>query len=160
MGKSRLSCMFLIQEYGYFTILYISWLEAYAMCASQYFESESVLWLHVREAIRKKNICQFGLFPNCLEPPLSTLLSFLDAFEELFVYQILYKLGFSKISNVSHYPPFSLENVQTKKEKCHLSHVMRHMSCVTWTKWWRLSVEGLLSTGPTHLVSEKTPFHN
>ena len=41
---------------------------------------------------------------------------------------------------------------------CHVSrHVSRHMSCVTCqmslfffrTKWWSLSVEGLLSMGPT-----------
>ena len=42
---------------------------------------------------------------------------------------------------------------------CHMSHVTCHMSCVTcivshvtWEKstiWWSLSVEGLLSTGPT-----------
>ena len=29
---------------------------------------------------------------------------------------------------------------------CHVSHVMCHFF---WTKWWSLSVEGLLSTGPT-----------
>ena len=43
---------------------------------------------------------------------------------------------------------------------CHVSRVTCHMSRVTchnffyylfffWTKWWSLSVEGLLSTGPT-----------
>ena len=42
---------------------------------------------------------------------------------------------------------------------CHMSHVICHMSRVTchvshvliffFTKWWSLSVEGLLSTGPT-----------
>ena len=35
---------------------------------------------------------------------------------------------------------------------CHVSHVMCHMSqffSFFFTKWWSLSVEGLLSTGPT-----------
>ena len=47
---------------------------------------------------------------------------------------------------------------------CHLSHVTCHMSRVTchvskWTKWWSLSVEGLLSTGPTpSSLSLFTPF--
>ena len=45
-------------------------------------------------------------------------------------------------------------------QRCHVSHVTCHVSHVTchgsrfflllfWTKWWSLSVEGLLSTGPT-----------
>ena len=36
--------------------------------------------------------------------------------------------------------------------KCHVSHVTCHVSHVTFffrTKWWTLSVKGLLSTGPT-----------
>ena len=37
---------------------------------------------------------------------------------------------------------------------CHVSHVLCHMSCVIFflffrTKWWSLSLESLLSTGPT-----------
>ena len=33
---------------------------------------------------------------------------------------------------------------------CHMSHVMCHMSLLFfWTNLWSLSVEGLLSTGPT-----------
>ena len=38
---------------------------------------------------------------------------------------------------------------------CHVSHVTCHMSHILfiffifWTMWWSLSVEGLLSTGPT-----------
>ena len=34
---------------------------------------------------------------------------------------------------------------------CHVSHVTHHFSFFSffWTKWWSLSVEGLLSTGPT-----------
>ena len=32
---------------------------------------------------------------------------------------------------------------------CHVSRVTCHMSLFFRTKWWSLSVEGLLSTGPT-----------
>ena len=39
---------------------------------------------------------------------------------------------------------------------CHVSHVMCHM--FFWTKWWSLSVEGLLSTRPTRLVFQNTNF--
>ena len=72
--------------------------------------------------------------------------------------------------NMSH----AMCHIHVSHVTCHVSHVMCHISCVTChvshvtfflTKWWSLSVEGLLSTGPTlyrylvcrkHLLSNQT----
>ena len=40
----------------------------------------------------------------------------------------------------------------TSRVMCHMSRVTCHNFFFYWTKWWSLSVEGLLSTGPTRLV--------
>ena len=55
--------------------------------------------------------------------------------------------------------PLQHVKYQMSSVMCHMSYVTCHMSCVTchnyiyiyffWTKWSRIFVEGLLSTGPT-----------
>ena len=38
----------------------------------------------------------------------------------------------------------------SRRVTCHVSHVTcNFFFCCFWTKWWSLSVQGLLSTGPT-----------